>query len=110
MAKNITVSHANKKIRQLHTEAIAYRAQSRRGLLLGFLTLCVFVLIVVVEQMLAGMGIFGTDHMAADNVAICLLMLTSFISVHFWRSYSKGNRKYKESLLYIEQYEKYQHK
>ncbi|MCI8467996.1 MAG: hypothetical protein HFJ75_00560 [Eggerthellaceae bacterium] len=104
MAKKISVSHANKMIRELRSEADFNQERSRRSLRLGLATLAGFVLLIIVEQTLVRLGAFGDAAQLADNITLAVLMLDAFVSVHFWMGYARGNRRYKECLRYIDAY------
>ena len=96
MAKKQASSHTNKKVRELKSEMEFHYQRSRRSLRFGLLTLAVFIVLILGEQTLARLGVFGADPTMADNVTLGFLMLTAFVSVHFWVDYLRIHRKGKD--------------
>ncbi len=96
MGKKTTVSHANKMIRELSAEANMHKEASRRSLRIGLVMLLSFVVLILIEQTLAYLGVFGEAVSKANNITLGILMLIAFISIHFWINYMREYHRSKE--------------
>ena len=100
-------SHINKRIKMLEAQIEAGQEKAQKGKTRGWITMGIFVGLMVIYQLLINFGVITTEQRMSTDLLLlgCMMGLAAF-GTRYWAMYSRGRKEIRAAEEYMVQYKK----